>query len=173
MKDVFLGRGTWAVLCSSEGAAYDSVYKRFGTASKAMKGSVKFGVVDCSGSLPSGKNIYQKFEISVSRFSYEACFCCATYSYGLERGTAHPLLHRHHESLSVFRHDDNIPVSTPFCVRLLPNREEAPFYGHVIIVHTSDIHDNPDLVGTCYIVPPNRMPAFAFLVAPSFERRRR
>lgn len=65
MKDVFLGKGTWAVLCSGEGAAYDSVYKRFGTASKAMKGSVKFGVVDCTGSLPSGKNILQKFSLSV------------------------------------------------------------------------------------------------------------
>lgn len=65
MKDVFLGKGTWAVLCSGEGVGYDSVYKRFGTASKAMKGSVKFGVVDCAGSLPSGKNIIQKFSLSV------------------------------------------------------------------------------------------------------------
>ena len=65
MKDVFLGKGTWAVLCSGEGAAYDSVYKRFATASKALKGSVKFGVVDCAGSLPSGKNILEKFSLSV------------------------------------------------------------------------------------------------------------
>lgn len=67
MKDVFLGKGTWAVLCSGEGAAYDAVYKRFGTASKAMKGSTKFGVVDCTGSLPSGKSILQKFQLSVRR----------------------------------------------------------------------------------------------------------
>lgn len=66
MKEVFLGKGMWAVLCSGEGAGYDAVYKRFGTASSAMKGSVKFGVVDCSGSLPSGKSILQKFELSVS-----------------------------------------------------------------------------------------------------------
>lgn len=66
MKDVFLGKGTWAVLCSGDGAAYDAVYKRFGTASKAMKGSTKFGVVDCTGSLPSGKSILQKFQLSVS-----------------------------------------------------------------------------------------------------------
>ena len=65
MKDVFLGKGTWAVLCSGEGTAYDSVYKRFATASKAMKGSVKFGVVDCAGSLPSGMSILQKFSVSV------------------------------------------------------------------------------------------------------------
>ena len=69
MKDVFLGKGIWAVLCSGEGAGYDAVYKRFGTASSAMKGSVKFGVVDCSGSLPSGKNIIQKFELSVRQRS--------------------------------------------------------------------------------------------------------
>lgn len=65
MKDVFLGKGTWAVLCSGEGSGYDAVYKRFGTASKAMKASVKFGVVDCSGSLPSGKSILDKFGLSV------------------------------------------------------------------------------------------------------------
>lgn len=65
MKDVFLGKGAWAVLCSGEGAAYDAVFKRFGTASKAMKGMTKFGVVDCTGSLPSGKSILQKFELSV------------------------------------------------------------------------------------------------------------
>eukprot|EP00903_Cladosiphon_okamuranus_P009402 g8966.t1 len=64
MKEVFLGKGTWAVLCSGDGAAYDAVYKRFGTASKAMKGSTRFGVVDCSGSLPSGKSILQKFQLS-------------------------------------------------------------------------------------------------------------
>ncbi|CAM9487758.1 unnamed protein product [Scytosiphon promiscuus] len=64
MKDVFLGKGTWAVLCSGEGAGYDAVYKRFGTAAKAMKGTTKFGVVDCTGSLPSGKSILQKFDLS-------------------------------------------------------------------------------------------------------------
>ncbi|CBJ25496.1 conserved unknown protein [Ectocarpus siliculosus] len=64
MKDVFLGKGMWVVLCSGEGAGYDAVYKRFGTASKAMTGSAKFGVVDCAGSLPSGKSILQKFDLS-------------------------------------------------------------------------------------------------------------
>ncbi|CAM9837046.1 unnamed protein product, partial [Ectocarpus sp. 13 AM-2016] len=63
MKDVFLGKGMWVVLCSGEGAGYDAVYKRFGTASKAMTGSAKFGVVDCAGSLPSGKSILQKFDL--------------------------------------------------------------------------------------------------------------
>lgn len=75
MKDVFLGKGTWAVLCSGEGAAHDAVNKRFGTASKAMKDSVKFGVVDCAGSLPSGKSIIQKFGLSVRDKTMRALYC--------------------------------------------------------------------------------------------------
>lgn len=67
MQDVFLGKGTWAVLCSGgDNGDSEAVTKRFGTAARAMKGSVKFGVVDCTGSLPSGKSILQKFDLSVS-----------------------------------------------------------------------------------------------------------
>lgn len=76
MKDVFLGKGTWAVLCSGEGAGYDAVFKRFGTASKAMKGTTKFGVVDCSGSLPSGKSILQKFKLSVRALNFSVMIAC-------------------------------------------------------------------------------------------------
>lgn len=74
MQDVFLGRGTWAVLCSGgDSGDSEAVMKRFGTAARAMKGSVKFGVVDCTGSLPSGKSILQKFDLSVSLCFFFSC----------------------------------------------------------------------------------------------------
>lgn len=74
MQEVFLGKETWAILCSdstSEGdkgekSGKDAMMKRFGNAARELKGVVKFGVVDCTGSLPSGKSILQKFELSVS-----------------------------------------------------------------------------------------------------------
>lgn len=66
MQDVFLGKGTWAVLCSGgDSGEHTAVSKRFDTAARALKGSVKFGVVDCTGSLPSGKSVLQKFDLAV------------------------------------------------------------------------------------------------------------
>ncbi|CAM9327347.1 unnamed protein product [Sphacelaria rigidula] len=65
MQDVFLGKGTWAVLCSGgDSGEHTAVSKRFDTAARALKGSVKFGVVDCTGSLPSGKSVLQKFDLA-------------------------------------------------------------------------------------------------------------
>lgn len=65
MHDVFRGKDPWVVLCKKRGPDYNSAYSRFETASKTLTELAKFGVVDCSGSLPSGKSITQKFGLTV------------------------------------------------------------------------------------------------------------
>ena len=65
MHDVFRGKEPWVVLCKKKGPDYNSAYSRFETASRTLTELAKFGVVDCSGPLPSGKSITQTFGLTV------------------------------------------------------------------------------------------------------------
>lgn len=65
MHDVFRGKEPWVVLCKTKGPNYNSAYSRFETASRTLTELAKFGVVDCSGPLSSGKSITQKFGLTV------------------------------------------------------------------------------------------------------------
>lgn len=65
VHDVFRGKEPWVILCKKKHPDYNSVYGRFETASRTLTELARFGVIDCSGSLPSGKSITQKFGLTV------------------------------------------------------------------------------------------------------------
>lgn len=63
MREVFLGNTTaWVVLCND--GSSQAIDKNFETAAKENVGGAKYAILDCSGTLPSGKNVYTKFGIS-------------------------------------------------------------------------------------------------------------
>eukprot|EP00903_Cladosiphon_okamuranus_P008305 g7989.t3 len=64
MHDIFFGKEPWVVLCKKKHPNYRSVHRRFETASRALTESAKFGVVDCSVPLPTGKSITQMFALT-------------------------------------------------------------------------------------------------------------
>ncbi|CAM9168483.1 unnamed protein product [Chrysoparadoxa australica] len=72
MKEVFRGNDTWVVLCHNTSAP---LHKRFDTAlqeigagawGKASGPVTQFGVLDCGGTLPSGKTVIKKFALDDS-----------------------------------------------------------------------------------------------------------